>query len=284
MDRNSSRPRLYHDSGARTRMITVNDEIQIVSSSGGNQMKWKENNRWYKVDRQGNEGLAETIVSNLLCYTSCESFALYREETFNYHEHMVLGCSSENFLPTQCNLITVSRLFKLAYGDSPSIVCKGNNLETQMMNFVQKLSKLVSLSEREVGEYLTQMFELDALILNKDRHFNNIAFIQTGDCYIPAPLFDHGDSLLATDYTSGNLQSRINKIVAKPFLCDFSEQKEIMEHHFGTQLKVDFNKFQLHNFESKYYDSSIVDEMYQIIEIQCQKYPNLTKNYIQERI
>lgn len=42
------------------------------TSSKGNQEKWLENGRWYKLDLFGYEGLAETVSSALLEKTNVE--------------------------------------------------------------------------------------------------------------------------------------------------------------------------------------------------------------------
>lgn len=46
------------------------------------------------------------------------------------------------------------------------------------------------------GAYLTLLFEYDALILNDDRHLNNIAVLYTPTGYRYCPLFDHGAGFL----------------------------------------------------------------------------------------
>ena len=48
-------------------------------SSKGNQLKWENQNVWYKADYAGYEGLAEYIVSALLGYSTLasEEYVLY---------------------------------------------------------------------------------------------------------------------------------------------------------------------------------------------------------------
>ena len=43
---------------------------QAISSSNGNQLKWENHNVWYKADYTGYEGLAEYVVSHMLCKSS----------------------------------------------------------------------------------------------------------------------------------------------------------------------------------------------------------------------
>ena len=59
------------------------------TSSKGNQEKWREGGRWYKLDLFGYEGLAETVASRLLEHTNLGelgfSFVPYRMEQLEVH-------------------------------------------------------------------------------------------------------------------------------------------------------------------------------------------------------
>lgn len=258
-------------------MVTILENIreEILNSSGGNQIKWfnAQNNRWYKMDANGYEGLAEVMSSQFIRNTNCESFVTYKEEVFLYHNKDRNGCSSKNFLPQDAELMTAAKLFKLAYGKSPNEICNDTSHEGKILKFIELLSKLTGLSVAEVGQYLTMMFEIDAVILNKDRHFNNIAFIRKDNIFYPAPLFDHGDSLLSTDYTAGDLETRISKVISKPFLLSFDEQIEIVENNFGKQLIMYPYEIQLPN---TFYPDEIYQEMKAVLEIQREKYKYLS--------
>lgn len=50
----------------------VTNERIAETSSKGNQEKWVEGNRWYKLDQFGYEALAETMISQLLERSNCE--------------------------------------------------------------------------------------------------------------------------------------------------------------------------------------------------------------------
>ena len=51
--------------------IKTNDR----QSSKGNQLKWENNNIWYKADYTGYEGLSEYVISHLLSLTSLKENA-----------------------------------------------------------------------------------------------------------------------------------------------------------------------------------------------------------------
>ena len=68
----------------------VTDDKIAETSSKGNQEKWLENNRWYKLDQFGYEALAETFTSLFLEQSNIESdtpfhFTRYRMEKLNVH-------------------------------------------------------------------------------------------------------------------------------------------------------------------------------------------------------
>ena len=44
--------------------FVTNDKVAETSSKG-NQEKWKDGGRWYKLDQFGYEGLAETVILKL---------------------------------------------------------------------------------------------------------------------------------------------------------------------------------------------------------------------------
>ena len=47
--------------------------------------------------------------------------------------------------------------------------------------------------------YKRQIFMLDMICLNEDRHLNNLAIIMNGDKFTPAPIFDNGIALLTAN-------------------------------------------------------------------------------------
>lgn len=94
---------------------SVTDEKIPETSSKGNQEKWQESGRWYKLDRFGYEALAETVISSLLERSNIERdtlfcFTRYRMERMNVHGRD--RTSSTNFLKPGQSIITLSHLLK----------------------------------------------------------------------------------------------------------------------------------------------------------------------------
>ena len=100
-------------------------------------------------------------------------FVRYQMERLHVHGRDRTGCSSENFLKPGQSIITLSRLFR-------------QHLGYPLKNKLERLSsdkkRISYLAEETAGitglekfpEYLALLFEIDSLVLNDDRHLNNI--------------------------------------------------------------------------------------------------------------
>ena len=94
----------------------VSNEKIAETSSKGNQEKWLDQGKWYKLDQFGYEALTETITSMLLERSIIErdtpfQFVRYLMELLHVHGRDRTGCSSENFLKPGQAIVTLSHLF-----------------------------------------------------------------------------------------------------------------------------------------------------------------------------
>ena len=98
-------------------------------------------------------------------------------------------------------------------------------------------------------QYLTLLFEIDGLVLNDDRHLNNIAVIARDSCFDYCPIFDQGAGLLSNVmYNPFEIipKSLIAQAKARPFQTTFNRQIRAMENLYGKQLEIpDFTRTQL---------------------------------------
>ena len=73
----------------------------------------------------------------------------------------------------------------------------------------------------DVTDYLRKVFTLDYLILNEDRHFNNLGVIlNEKGTYEAAPIFDNGKSLLNGNFsvkTNLSLKENMRRVICQPF-------------------------------------------------------------------
>lgn len=215
-------------------------------SSKGNQLKFVRDGIWYKADYLGYEGLAETMISGLLHFSSLDSseYVDYDTEELLYNNQAFTGCRSRDFTHGW-QLITLERLLSLVYSRSLSQIVYA------IEDHTERLRTLVSLVERatglhDFGPYMAKTLTVDSLFLNEDRHAHNLAVL-TRELkeFRLCPLFDHGAGLLSDtrlDYPLGRdpLQM-ISSVQPKTFCESFEEQLEIAEKLYGRQIHFSFS-------------------------------------------
>lgn len=231
--------------GAFLSIRLASNEKIAETSSKGNQEKWleREENRWYKLDQFGYEGLAETMVSLLLAESNiirdtAFSFVRYRMERVNVHSRERVGCSSENFLRPGQSLITLNKLLSSYLGEPV-----GHKLAT-LPSDRQRIKYIAETTAGYTGlvefpQYLTLLFEIDALIYNDDRHLNNIAVIEEAGNYSYCPIFDNGAGMLSNTTvcrTDVLPKALISSLRSSPFDMTFIRQRNTARRLYGNQL------------------------------------------------
>ncbi len=252
-------------------------------SSKGNQLKWKNNNIWYKADYAGYEGLAEYMVSHLLQFSSLKEseYVLYETEEIRYKNAVYRGCRSNDFLGSNRQLITLERLFRQQYGRSLyESVFRIPDIEDRILFLAEQVKRMTGVSDFE--SYLSKLLTIDAVFLNEDRHMHNIAVILNEDKkYIPAPVFDQGASLLSDtmmDYPlGGNIYDQIDEVNAKTVSMSFDEQLDTVESLFGSNITFTFGKKQVEELLDKepYYPEDIKRRVRDVIFDRMRKYSYL---------
>ena len=223
--------------------LVTNEKIAETSSKG-NQEKWRDGGRWYKLDQFGYEGLAETMVSRLLEYSSMESdtpfrFVRYQMERMNVHRRDRTGCSSADFLKPDESIVTLAHLFRRM---DPSLMEKLKRLPSnkQRIEYLAKGTAELTGLDR-FPQYLTALFELDGLVLNDDRHLNNIAVLEKDGNFDYCPIFDNGAGMLSNTQTARmdiEPKALIHTVEAKPFQTTFNRQVIHVRRLFGSQLHI----------------------------------------------
>jgi len=226
--------------------LVTNDKIAETSSKG-NQEKWfdADTNRWYKLDQFGYEALSETVISSFLDSSNIETdfpfrFVRYRMEKLNVHGRDRNGCSGENFLNPNESIITLSHLFRQEYNSTLSeLLGKLPSDKKRIEWLAVQTAQLTGLSD--FPQYLTLLFEVDALFLNEDRHLNNIAVLNRSDRFHYCPIFDNGAALLSnTQIYQMDVEptAHIKTVRARPFNTTFNRQIIAARDLFGKQLKI----------------------------------------------
>lgn len=217
----------------------------VQTSSKGNQEKWLDSGRWYKLDQFGYEGLAETLVSILLERSNIEMdtpfrFVRYRMERMRAHRLERTGCSSPDFLAPGQSIITLSHL--LSRQEEKSLAQRLGRLPSDRQRIAylaQATAEFTGLAD--LPAYLALLFEVDALFLNDDRHLNNIAVLEQDGEYDYCPIFDNGAALLSNqrDYPMDiDPRGLIPKVAARPFHISFNRQRNTVVGLFGRQLRL----------------------------------------------
>ena len=103
----------------------------------------------------------------------------------------------------------------------------------------------------EFGKYLTLLFEVDSLVLNDDRHLNNIAVIEKKGKFSYCPIFDNGAGLLSNVQMSPMdimPKALMSALKARPFVTSFTRQMNTARGLYGKQLFLpDFSRKQIMN-------------------------------------
>ena len=233
--------------GAKMTIRLVTDEKIAETSSKGNQEKWydRETDRWYKLDQFGYEALTETVVSLLLERSSIEgdtpfTFVRYQMERLQVHGRERTGCSSKNFLQPGQALITVNRLLTSHLGKP--LREKLAQLPSDKQRIAYLAAATAEITALELfPQYLTLLFEVDALFCNDDRHLNNIAVIEQNGKYDYCPIFDNGAGLLSNVQMSPMdiaPPALISALRARPFNTTFTRQMNTARNLYGTQLTM----------------------------------------------
>ena len=187
--------------------------------------------------------MAETVISTLLEQSNITTdtpftFVRYHMERLRVHGRERTGCSSKNFLQPDQALITINRLLS-SYLGKP--------LREKLVHLPSDKKRIAYLAEATAEltglelfpQYLTLLFEVDALFCNDDRHLNNIAVIEQNGKFDYCPIFDNGAGLLSnTQLSQMDIlpPALISALQARPFNTTFTRQMNTARSLYGMQL------------------------------------------------
>ena len=84
---------------------------------------------------------------------------------------------------------------------------------------------------------MKKILTLDWIILNEDRHLNNLAVVFRDGIFVPAPIFDNGVSLLTANLSVNwnfSIEDNVKRVIARPF-CGSHEK---MLNYFGKGFEL----------------------------------------------
>ncbi len=249
-----------------------------VTTSKGNQIKYKKENIWYKGDYLGFEGAAESVVSRLVLKNCLLPHLIYTPCKFYVGKKLETGCSSPDMLQDDEELVTAYKLIEKEKGINIAKYLTGHETSEKIHIFVNMISDITNIDADTIIFYLTGLLELDAATFNDDRHFNNICFIRDKDGkYRFSPIFDNGGAFLSDMYTygePGSMDSYNTVIKAKPFDTDIDielDAMELMNHGQAIQLYIPEEK-EIYDLLVDYYPAPVIEQINTLLRETFRKY------------
>ncbi len=206
--------------------------VLVQGSSKGTQPKYYENGYWYKTNQLGYEGVVEYLASIVLQCSNIDDFVSYEECTINGKN----GCRSKDFLKEKESFLSFQRIYEQYTGGNLVDRIRRFSEVSERIDFVVDFIK--DHTSLDTRDYLSKILTLDMLILNTDRHFNNLGIIINGvdgNCR-PAPVFDNGNSLLSDweRFDEPVITDNLDKVTGQPFSASLEYQA--LAAGFGLQL------------------------------------------------
>lgn len=252
--------------------ILSNDFIyHSTGSSEGTQDKYYKDNLWFKMDLNGYEGNAEYIITCLLNCSNISNYVSYEKCLINGKD----GCVSKSFLGPNEAFITFERFHKIH---------KGSHILDEIMLFNTPEEKIQYVKDfiynkagLDISSYLSNIFSLDALVLNYDRHFNNLGIIYDGsnDKYHEAPIFDNGAGLLSNVSRFpffNSIAENISNVIGQPICSNL----DLQAYYAGITLRIDYDLFEK-TYLPKLGHSRAVDVLCYQLEQKRSLFPNYVK-------
>lgn len=241
--------------------------VMVAGSSIGTQRKYYEKGFWYKQNNVGYEGTAEYLSSKVLSCSNIHEYVEYERCKINGKD----GCRSANFLSEHESFISLQRLYDTYHGGQLSERLRMIDGIKERITFV--VNFVLDVTGLDMREQLSKIATLDMLLLNTDRHFNNIGIVANvaKEIYKNAPVFDNGNALLSNigEFPFDiSIKDNIDNVIGQPFSVNL--ERQAMELGYG--LKVNYEE--LNKKLEKEPDSRGLETLW----IQLDKYESLIKD------
>lgn len=248
-------------------ILSAEAMVMVSGSSIGTQRKFYEKGYWYKQNNFGYEGLSEYLSSIILSCSNVSEYVTYENCKINGRD----GCRSGNFLKEGESYISLQRLYDTYHGGQLSKRIRLFDTVKERIRYVIEYVK--EATELDMREQLSKILTFDMLILNTDRHFNNLGIIVdvSNNLYKNAPVFDNGNALLSNvgEFNfETSLENNIEKAVGQPFSANL--ERQAWELGYGFKINYQELQKQLH----KEPDSRAME----VLQFQLNRYENIIKD------
>lgn len=195
----------------------------LSGTSKGSLKKLFKDGKMYKFNCQGYEDIAEALVSELESFIDGFSYVDYYLDVYNGSP----CCYSYNFRrdnlieTTFYRLLSSYKRYKEGYKKYKGV---------DYLKFIEDC--IYEMTEINVHQYLSNCIKLDSIVLNEDRHLNNLTLwnsLEDGS-YSTMPIFDNGLSLLSCLKIYPMMLS-LDVLLTMPEAHPFSKK-------FSTQVKM----------------------------------------------
>lgn len=208
----------------------------VKSILKGSLEKGIDGDRVYKFNHSGYEDIAEALVSELESYIKGFYYIDYYLDKMDGRP----CCYSHNFRSedkdevTFCHVLSKSSKFREG---------KRKYSGKDLVKFIEDC--IFDITELDVHLYLSNIMKLDSIILNEDRHLNNLTLWSTLEegCFL-MPVFDNGLSLLSC-LKSYPMNLPIKELIkiTEPRLFAKSYRKQLCYFSDSPPLKIDIEGF-----------------------------------------
>ncbi len=236
--------------------IKVTDDDFIPSASLGTQPKWHIGNQWFKQDfDDADQALSEVIVSRILEKSNLAANPLTNEQDFVKYDFAKIvfnnkaypGCVSQDFKREHEEFIPLENYIAQLTGTSLLLV-SSQLARTSKDDPARPIRNFVDIVTQNglpgYEKFLTAVIELDALILNSDRHTLNLGVLVQDRNLRICPIFDNGQGFFSDiPYNPGADGFRRLKrgVDGMPFY-PVDRQKRLCEELYGKQFQTTFSK------------------------------------------
>lgn len=243
-------------------------DLILKNNIRGYQKKFKtKSGEYIKLDAPNNyASLSEVIASRFIQNTNLVEkygFVEYQPCYVIIDNKSYLGCISKDFVKDN-TLLTIEDIWETYYFQDFETF-KRNHSGTIYNDFIEFLSNFNS--KDLIIEYITDIITLDKIILNTDRHTNNIGVFLKGNDILPTPIFDNGESLLC-NLEKYPLDMPIkyikDKLKARPFSYRYNKQSKIFNQLSNSKFEVYSTKIYYDDLK-EYYPSELIDRALFII-------------------
>lgn len=244
------------------------DRFELSSTSKGNQIKWSKYGKFLKADSLGYESIAEVLATELEMAIKGIDYVDYSLCIINEEGTKYFGCESDIFTNNGDCIVSVGKILKRYLGgkEERNRFLKKYNGKDLLNNVVNICTDVTKIPKDVILANWSNIIRLDSIILNEDRHLNNISFIKgINGKYSLCPIFDNGLSFLSDtrDYPMGEKLFYLSKKVkAKPFNVDFRKQISYFSDYDLLHIDYDFLYERLNtytvDFKLKEFDRSVL--------------------------